>query len=710
MKHSSFTELLLLAVTAAFFPAHPALGSEPVDLGSMTVTATKSEKNIDGVTASVEVITSDEIKSIGAANLKDIFEKTPGLSLQYGTFPAASSASKSSVSIRGLGGTGTLFLLDGRRLSGEVKNPYDLDRIPAGMIERIEIIKGPMSVLYGADATGGVINIITQKPRKGIAGSVNVSGGTNSDGDGSRINGNFSLQGKQGKFGYSLYGDALNTDPYTEREKTRTRIKTPGGLVPPSMHPMPPVNRIRDSYDVDVSYREDSEVYTIGGRASYDIFTSTVLGADFNYFTEKRDGDYRSAFFPTGISPAPGMRIPAFDTPVHSHDDNWRRDFGVDLRSLMGTDLTVNLRVYNSYYEKRNTTTALNWRDAGFASREASENLGMNANVDIWSYEGYAVYALGENHLITGGVEYRDEDREATVFNQQGTFETRDVQYTAAYLQDEWQITDSLSATAGFRYDDISNADNKATFKVGIVNKFNELFILRVNFAQGYRTPDIRELYIRKNTPAGAQRGAEVADPVLGKRPFKLDPEMVNSYEIGIRGKNEGFHYSAALFYNDISDKIEKVTKNPGTPRSYFTFENISDATTMGLELAAGYDFRSGVSLDLNWYELDTENDQTGQDLEFNPERQVSATLRYRKDRFEIWTMAKHVGKQYAPKAADQWVDSYFLVDAGASYTFGQAKQYEIYGGVNNIFDESMDKLIGSNVGPYLYAGIRVNF
>ncbi|HID02606.1 MAG TPA: TonB-dependent receptor, partial [Desulfobacterales bacterium] len=169
----------------AVLPIQVIAGENTFDMGTMTVTATKSEKNIDGVTASVDVVTNKEIETIGAANLKDVFEKTPGLSLQYGTFPAASSASKSSVSIRGLGGTGTLFLIDGRRMAGEVKNPYDLDRIPAGMIERIEIIKGPMSVLYGADATGGVINIITKQPEKGFAGSVNVRGGTNKDGDGS---------------------------------------------------------------------------------------------------------------------------------------------------------------------------------------------------------------------------------------------------------------------------------------------------------------------------------------------------------------------------------------------------------------------------------------------------------------------------------------------------------------------------------------------
>lgn len=697
-------------IVCTFIALLPFQAVATVDTETITVTATKSAKNIDGVTASVDIISGAEICAIGADSLKDIFEKTPGLTIQYGTFPAASAKSKSSISIRGLGATGTLFLLDGRRLAGEVKNPYDMDRIPASIIERIEIIKGPMSVLYGADAIGGVVNIITKKVTEQPSGAINVQGGANDDGDGAKMNADLSVRGKKGKFGYSLYANALKTEPYEEAENTTTMIKTASGFVPPSAHPHPQINQIQDSYAVDVSYREESEVYTLGGRFTFDLLNNTTVGAEFNYFTEERDGDYRSTFFPTGVSPAPGQRIAAFDTPVHSHDDNERLDFGADLKSAISTDLTLNFRIYNSYYEKRNTTTASNWEQAGYASEEASESLGMNADVDIWSYEGYAVYALGDSHLLTGGGEYRDEEREATVFNQAGTPETRSVDYTAFYLQDEWQISNSLSTTFGARYDDISNADNKTTFKVGAVNKFSEQVIVRANFAQGYRSPDIRELYIRKNTPAGAQRGSSVVDTTLGKVPYDLQPELLNSYEIGISGKNAGWHYSAALFYNEIEDMISQVTKNSGTPSTYYTFENISDATTSGLELAVGYNFASGLGLDLNWAELDTENDQTGEDLEFNPERQVSATLNYMQDSYNLWISGKYIGEQYAEVADDDTIDSYFLTNVGGTLFLLEKQQLELYGGVNNIFDESVDTLLGSSVGPYVYAGIRYNF
>ncbi|PIF03856.1 MAG: hypothetical protein CSA86_04175 [Arcobacter sp.] len=195
------------------------------DLETVTVTtATKTEKSIDGVPASVIVINEDDIKSIGAESLKDIINKSAGLTVQYGTFPSASSKSKSSISIRGMGANGTLFLLDGRRLSGEVKNPYDLDRIPASSIERIEIVKGPMSSLYGADAVGGIINIITKKPTNKPEINLNIRYGQNKDGDAKNKNVGFDIRGKKSKLRYSFYVNKTKTTPYTQEEKTNTRV------------------------------------------------------------------------------------------------------------------------------------------------------------------------------------------------------------------------------------------------------------------------------------------------------------------------------------------------------------------------------------------------------------------------------------------------------------------------------------------------------
>ncbi len=320
-----------------------------VELEEVTVTtATKTEKKIDGVSASVIVIDEKAIEKMGASSLGDVMSRTPGLVRQYGTFPSASSKSKSSVSIRGMGATGTLFLIDGDRLAGEVSNPYDLDRIPAAEIERIEIVKGPMSTLYGADAVGGVINIITKQPKEGFQGSFGIKTGSNKDGEGKNHDIDLNLRGKKDKLKYSFYVNALKSTPYTQNEKARVMLPTPNGPVSPSRHPHPGTNNMKDVYDTDVTYREDAQVFNIGAKVGYAITDTLLANISFSYMDEDRDGVYNGFFHPTGLKilthkgPKP---MPAYNVPVNSHDENRRRNISGDLQWTASEDLFLKLKI-----------------------------------------------------------------------------------------------------------------------------------------------------------------------------------------------------------------------------------------------------------------------------------------------------------------------------------------------------------------------------
>lgn len=467
----------------------------------MVVTATKTEQPIDRVTASVRVITEADIARMGAKTLKDIFKNTPGLILQYGTFPSGSAASKSSVNIRGVGATGSLWLIDGRRLAGEVKNPYDMDRIPASMIERIEIVKGPMSALYGADAVGGVINIITKQPKDGFDAIIGLSFGSNSDGDGSNRLLNASVRGGYGQFRGSFYVSQLEAGDYAENEATATKVPTPLGRVSPSQHPNIALRNIRDSYNVGVTYREQATVNTVGGRGEYDVTNEVTVGVEFNWFDEERNGTYRGVFHPTGyINPANNRPIPAFDVPVNSTDNNERLDVAADINYDITDYLDVKFRVYKSRYKKRNVATMKEYADFGFQTEAQSASGGMSANVDIKSYELSANWQVHENHLLTGGVEHRSEKREANVFTQRTTMTTREVSYQALYLQNDFSINDTLRFTVGGRYDIYnqhgytddhglkhnSKSDSESTFRVGMVKNLDKMINLRLSVAQGY--------------------------------------------------------------------------------------------------------------------------------------------------------------------------------------------------------------------------------
>ncbi|MCV6626025.1 MAG: TonB-dependent receptor [Cellvibrionaceae bacterium] len=769
---------------------------------NIIVTATRTERAVDGVTASVEVLTAAEIEAMGAQTLKDVFNNTPGLIVQYGTFPAASSASKASVSLRGLGATGTLWLLDGRRLAGEVKNPYDMDRIPAAIVERIEIVKGPMSALYGADALGGVINIITKRPDDELRGGVSIRHGANSDGDAEQSQADAHVRGSLGESArFSLYGSYQHNTPYTELEHTDTRIgggrHSPSGIpaVPGFLNPNGPsggkpfyfhgpgqvrpqpldpsklgsdrqaaqqsfdnfrqqAGGIADSYAVPVSYREAAEVSTLGGRFEWDLNQNLRLGVDANWFDEERSGVYHSAFHPTGFVPPGGFKanpivghkpngqpiffadakgtalgaIPAWDVPVRSRDNNERLDLAVDLLWQAADTLTVNGRAYLSDYEKQNTTTITEYADFGYASEAASSASGMNANVEIQGFESWASWALHPAHLLTAGIEYRDEEREATVFKNakpgEDPFDTRSVSYRVAYIQDEWEVNDQLNITAGARWDEYrqesytdalgqnrpEQKESEVTLRLGAVQNFNEQFNLRAVYAQGFRVPDIRELFIQKRTPAGFQLGAQAIEPTIGKGAHELGPESVDAYELSVFGQLDSVRYELTAFYNDIEDRIEQLAVDANNDGSddYFSFYNIADAKTSGLELNLGWQATDSVQVDFFWTEISTENKANGRDLDYTPERQLSLAAQWQASQeLSINTRINHIGEQqYSLNKQPRSSDAYTLVNANFAYQLSQSM--ELFGGVDNIFDEEVEKRLGSNPGTTFYLGLRV--
>jgi outer membrane receptor for ferrienterochelin and colicins len=673
------------------------------------ITATKSEKSVEGVSSSVIVVTKDEIEQNGYGSLSDIFKKIPSITLQPNAFPSANSKNKSGISIRNLGSNGVLLLIDGKRLSGEVKNPYDIDRIPASMIERIEIIKGPSSALYGSDALSGVINIITKQPKDKFKGSIGAKNAINSEGKGAQIALDADIAGKIDKLSYSLNANILRSNGYEKQKTADTRVNNPSGnKIKPSTHPNPLIQtNVKDFYNVWESQSEEATARNFNQRVEYELIDDMFLGVDFSYMKEDRQGDYIGTFHPSNYA-VNGSKVPVFNVPIHSEDDNTRWGFGADYRALLGEDTKIFAKIYHSKYKKRNDVTALNWKDLGYLSRQDSANSGLSANVKITSYETYVQSYVTDNNLLTIGGEFRDETRVATVFNQAGTFEKKSVDYRALYLQDEWAINEALSIIFGVRYDDASNAKSKTTLKAGVTYLLSDFANLRASFSQGYRVPDIRERYISKQTPTGLQLGADV---IRGPKTsvYDLKPEFVNAYELGVGGKYKKFNYDFALFYNDLKDKIEMVNKG-----SYFTFENIANAYTYGLETNLAYDFTDQINADIIYSYVKSQNKDGKKVLLLAPEHSLRAGLNYKPiEDLNIKLSARFTSKQdyeYTNSLVQnvrKTSDTAFYTDVSANY---KISDFLIYAGIDNIFDEKLNEEFFVDNGRIFYGGFRYNF
>ena len=154
----------------ATFAAEPPL----IRMGEIVVTPTRTETPLENVGSAVTVISRKEIEDSQTRAVTELLRKVPGVSVVQSGRPGG----QTSVFTRGLNSNQTLFLLDGARIGNPLNGLVTLSNLTADQVERIEVVRGPQSTLYGADALGGVVNIVTRKGEGSLGGSVTLEGGT----------------------------------------------------------------------------------------------------------------------------------------------------------------------------------------------------------------------------------------------------------------------------------------------------------------------------------------------------------------------------------------------------------------------------------------------------------------------------------------------------------------------------------------------------
>lgn len=681
--------IVLLSITSSIY----LFSQETSKIDDIIVSATKTENSVRNLTTSVQVIDSDDIENSGASNLSEILNNTVGIYI---------SPSGNSYKMRGMLRTDTLILIDGKRVNGEFEKAYELERISAGMIERIEILKGTSSSLYGSDAMGGVINIITKKAKDVLQGSLQFIKAED------KTAGDFFVSNKIDKTSFSLYSNYLNRDAYSKNKDANIKIMKNGVATAPSKLTAPPPvmnllkNALNDSYTINNDYINNLTVKNIGGKVSQDFTDNLTAYVDFAYMEEEKDGSYVGSVYATNYKTPTNQTIIAQNVPSHQYDDNNRLNLATGVSYNFNENMNLKYDISYSKYEKDRKAYTYLWKELGYASKEASISSINKSTLKYLTNEAQFTHTLSDENRYILGTEYRLNDTSSTAFN------VDDRKYSALFAQHEYNILKDLKLIYGARYDRSSTdeiSENELSLNFGGIYNITDNFAFRANYSEGFRSPDDRELYVDQTTPNGKKMlGTTVIDPISGKTSSKdLKSETSKSYEVGFLSTFDYANFEITAYRTNIDNRISQRSY-----ATYNTFENIDESQMQGIETNLGISYFDNLYFNMNFAFIESKDKKTDEDLVETPDKLAGLSVSYYPiNNIGLKAITKYVGSQYTTD--NEKLGGYTITNLKVDVN-DIVKNVDFFTGVDNVFDKKIDEYLGLIPQSYFYAGIKYRF
>lgn len=505
-----------LSITAVIALYGSMATAEVVDLGDVSVTATKTERKVSDVPASIEVITAEEIKKIPANTVNELLRNVSGLDVRSGqSILSNSGAGTDKILMRGFGGSASgrvLVLVDGVAINDISSQNVEWSKVAVGDVERIEVVKGANSALYGSSAMGGVINIITKKPKEQKT-DVSFTYGSMS----TKI-GSIATTGKVDNFGYYLSGTRAISDGYIKEKPTLVTATT---------------------------LKSGMEKDNIVAKVTYDV------SDDSNVYLNIRRFDNQQ----TGIK-----NIPSYD-PSHTKETSIQTGYKTKLNN--DADLSINL--YKSD-EDRSYDTVSSTAVTGTTISDL-KRLGGGAVATI--------PLLDNTHYITTGVDARYDELDNKSVSTSGVViqNLGKQDYSAFFLQDEIFLGEKIVINIGGRYDIYNNhagsqyqsnrtptttnhpSKTLSAFspKIGAVYNISKDLSIRSSIGKAFRVPTLYELY-------STSYASSPSSYTIYCNP-NLEPEKVLSYEAGFDYKlYEKAKFSVTAYKSDAENFIYNAT------------------------------------------------------------------------------------------------------------------------------------------------------
>ncbi|MFA7523121.1 MAG: TonB-dependent receptor [Halothiobacillaceae bacterium] len=689
MQPPRFRRQLLAAAIAAI--CSPSFAEETVPIASaspsetlstVVVTAAGFEQDLQQAPASISVITREELERKDASSIAEILKDVEGVDVGG----SSGKTGGKEIRMRGLPSDYTLILIDGRRqnVAGNVTpNGFNSTETsfmpPPSAIERIEVIRGPMSTLYGSDAMGGVINIITRKVPEEWSHSLTVEGTLNEHrdyGDDRSI----SLY-SAGPVVDDLIGAQLRARVY-KRDRSKLSFLDATG----------------DPLDVDQRGPSpvEADIYSVGGKITVTPTDDHQLWLDGEIAKQKYDNSEGQL----GTLGARGYG------PEQRYE---REQIAVGHKGNIGPGTWESSLMHNSTDTKgRLIPPGTPGKVAGSARELSTDNLILDSK-----------YVMPiSNHRLTAGGQWWDASMTDGVASDEFKQKT-----WALFAEDEWFLRDDLALTLGARYDRHDAFGGQLSPRAYLVYNASDEWTIKGGVSRGYKTPGLEKL---ADGIVGFTGQGTI--PMIGNPGLK--PEKSTSGELAFLYDNaDGLSAGATLFYNRFTDKIAagadlpncRYAAAPNRPGcvdygdwpdldGFGQSVNVDKAWTRGIELSTRIPVTQDWTVSANYSYTDSEQEtgpDAGEPLTDTPEHMANLRLNWAAtEKLDTWIAAHYESERYRNRKRVRGQPSYddlgnfksfTLVELGGSYRL--TPNITIHAAIHNLFDK--------NMLDYRYAGFQ---
>ena len=577
----------VMAVTAGLAYAEDKPAEQPTLMDQVTVTATRSSQTLESTAASVSVITDEEMEADLAQDLRDVFEYTPGV-----TINDSNRQGVQSVNIRGMEGKRVKILVDG------VSQPDAFDggvyefinssaaTVEVDMLKSVEVVKGAASSLQGSDAIGGVVAFETKDPSDFLKGGKEIGGQAK-----------LSYSSKDKSFSEHVavakkFGDDVEAMvAYTRRDGGETQNFTDNPTKNYSVKDQDYANNdvlVKVQGQLNDNHRLEFSGEVIHNKADSDIVSTSYQNVKGEDTTKQETAALKHIWFADGA---------LADTVTSRLSWLSKEENGITNRFMPGRE---EIPAIPGIGFPGMPATADNQQKKDYFYNE--DNIEFETQLDKSIGNHYLVYGLSfkDSDISNVNTEYNNAaDREAS----------RVITYTpkakeqayGLYLQDEISIGDRLVLSPGIRYDNFETnpgsvdgetykdfSDSAVTGRLGATYRISTPGVLFAQVSQGFRAPSFDELYYVYD---GSAYGiSNLANP-------DLKSEKSTSYELGYRHNNAISSTEVSAFYSDYTDFIEHATVGTLNGITQYQYVNIGEATIKGVELSNSLDWHAIADL-----------------------------------------------------------------------------------------------------------------